>query len=238
MTCRPASTSDDLGELTPDELVEGHERDDYTTRILSTTHRRIDEVQVTMLKYFDNRIAKMRHKQETRLDEFRCGLVLAQRDIEEIRRELQQRIDHSPHEERRRMSTDSRELASGAANIRGILARVDTIERKFNYLENQSRRSNVRIDGVPEKAGETWEQTEAERKKIFTNKLGLDSVTIERAHRTGKKQEGNPRSIVVKLLSYKDRESILRRAKERRPGGIYFNPDFSQSFQSTQGALL
>ena len=34
------------------------------------------------------------------------------------------------------------------------------VEDNIDYIENQSRRNNVRIDGVPEEANETWEKTE------------------------------------------------------------------------------
>lgn len=85
--------------------------------------------------------------------------------------------------------------------------RVDGIESKLDYLENQSWRSNIRIDGVTESPGETW--TERVCTEIFANSLGLTSLSIERAHRTGPKVHGKPRGIIVKFLSFKDRKSVL-----------------------------
>ena len=53
--------------------------------------------------------------------------------------------------------------------------------------ENQSRRNNIRIDGIPEEPDETWEDTESKAKAALEFKLNLPfKVEIERAHRTGK----------------------------------------------------
>ena len=45
---------------------------------------------------------------------------------------------------------------------------------KIEYLENQSRRSNIRIDGIREEEAETWDNTETKVKEILKEKLNLD----------------------------------------------------------------
>ena len=51
-------------------------------------------------------------------------------------------------------------------------------------LEDHSRRNNLRIDGIKEKDGESWEGCEAEVEKLFRQKLDTeDKIIIERAHR-------------------------------------------------------
>ena len=150
-----------------------------------------------------------------------------------------------------------------AAKEENITTEIDTvkaaivdIELKADYLENQSRRNNLRIDGVLEDSGETWEGTELKVKDLFVTSLGFSpseatNIKVERAHRTGKNIPIHPsrapggsrqhtaRSIVVKFQSFKDREAVLRRCKERRPPGLFVNEDFSKrildirrSFQS------
>ena len=57
--------------------------------------------------------------------------------------------------------------------------------------EDRSRRCNLRIDGVTEKEGETWEQCEEEIQNIFKEKLGLENINIERAHRSKGKTSNN-----------------------------------------------
>ena len=63
-------------------------------------------------------------------------------------------------------------------------------------------------------------------------KLGLetDKITIETAHRIGKKEEGKGRTIMTKFLNYKQREKVLNKYKELKlwEDQIYINEDFSE----------
>ena len=59
-------------------------------------------------------------------------------------------------------------------------------EEKLEYLENQSRRNNIRIDGIPEKDNEAWLNTKTKVKEAIHGKLNLSSEpVIERTHRVG-----------------------------------------------------
>ena len=44
---------------------------------------------------------------------------------------------------------------------------LDKHEEKIVYLENQSRRSNIRIDGIPEETNESWSTTEGIVKNVL-----------------------------------------------------------------------
>ena len=53
--------------------------------------------------------------------------------------------------------------------------------------------------------------------KVFLQEeLGLetDEITIERAHKIGKKEEGKRRTIITKFLNYKQREKVLNKYKK------------------------
>ena len=61
-------------------------------------------------------------------------------------------------------------------------------------LENRHQRNNLQFMGIKEKSGvesETWEESETKVKVFLLEKMGLktDEITIERAHRIGKKRE-------------------------------------------------
>ena len=58
---------------------------------------------------------------------------------------------------------------------------------KLEYLENQSPRNNIRVSGIPEEPGETWEKVEEKVKAAVREKLDLD-IDIERAHRVEKRK--------------------------------------------------
>ena len=132
----------------------------------------------------------------------------------------------------------------------------EELEAKQEYLENQSRRNNVKIVGVKESDDEkTWDDTEKVVKNLIKNKLGItEEVVIGRAHRVGRKIKNRahnrhvgsasasgddssvspnqrktmPRPIVAKIQSWKTKERIIREARIKRPKGVQFLNDFSK----------
>ena len=91
----------------------------------------------------------------------------------------------------------------------------------MEYLENQSRRNNIRVSGIPESPGETWTDSENKVKEAIKSSLVLD-IEIERPHRVDKRkkvggkqqskeEKEKPRTIVWKLKDWKQRESVIRR---------------------------
>ena len=100
-------------------------------------------------------------------------------------------------------------------------------------LEDRSRRNYLRIDGVAEENGESWDNRERKVKEIFMDKLELENdIIIERAHRARKTKYGKKdplRTIVCKLLSYKDNVKVLQNCKKLKGSHIYINEDFCQA---------
>ena len=62
---------------------------------------------------------------------------------------------------------------------------------------------------------------------ILKEKLDLDPIPIDRAHRVGKAKASKPRSIVVKLSAYKDKERVMKTAKDKKLRNVFINEDFS-----------
>lgn len=133
--------------------------------------------------------------------------------------------------------------------------KLSEIESQADYLENQSRRNNLRLEGIPEAPSETWEVTEAKVRSALVTSLGLSqadaaAIPIERAHRTGKprsppgsssadsRAHGRLRPVVVKFLNFKDRELILRRARERKPASLHIYEDLSARVLQTRREKL
>jgi hypothetical protein len=100
-------------------------------------------------------------------------------------------------------------------------------KNKLRQLEDRLRRNNLRIDGLPENDQETWDQTEKKLLILFENELNIRNVDIERAHRVGKKEETKTRTIVAKILHYKDKIKVLHSSNRLKGTGIYINEDFS-----------
>ena len=101
------------------------------------------------------------------------------------------------------------------------------------WLENYSRRNNVKIMGIPEKDAndgrESWEESEALAIEAIKAKLDIqDDLSIESAHRVGKprppcrhidgvKVPSKPRPTVVRFLSWKEKERVVRAARRVKP---------------------
>ncbi|XP_069781412.1 uncharacterized protein [Narcine bancroftii] len=110
------------------------------------------------------------------------------------------------------------------------------LAKKVDYLENQSRRNNVKIVGLPEGI------EGSDPRKFFTEwiprVLGQDKfpegLILERAYRVLRRKSfsgQNPRSVLIRCLNYCDRETILRTAirnaqQNRSPLMVQNNPVF------------
>ena len=82
-------------------------------------------------------------------------------------------------------------------------------------LEDRSRQNNLRIDGIKESKGETWEQ---KVNAVFNGRqLRIEEgIEIDRAHRIEKnpgRNDARPKTIVLRCTRYKQKEKIRRLAK-------------------------
>ena len=130
-------------------------------------------------------------------------------------------------------------IAMHSENLHDINDHADQVESQLEYLENQSRRSNVRITGVIENkdSEKSWDDTEKVVKEIIKEKLNItEDIEIERCHRVNRRnnsyrkpnQVDQPRPIVAKFSKWKDKERVLRMARQLRPEGVRFLADLSR----------
>jgi len=135
-------------------------------------------------------------------------------------------------------------VSTNEDNIKDTRDRVGEMEKlithlqtKTDDLENRSRRSNIRIINVPEQA--EGRDTVGFLEKFIPEILGKDNftshVTLERAHRIGKKSD-RPRPIIAKFLNFRDKEKTLRLARSKgdltyENKRISFYPDYSADLQ-------
>ena len=135
---------------------------------------------------------------------------------------------------------DVEDLKPIHVKLEGINKELDKISRdlachsqKMEYLENQSRRNNIRVNGIPEYDNETWEDAEVKVKRAIKDNLDIE-VDIERAHRverrrtkSGQANLNHPRTIVCRLRDWKQRELVLRKARREKPTDLYISEDLS-----------
>ena len=108
-------------------------------------------------------------------------------------------------------------------NVKTLIDDNKNLHVKVRDLEDRSRRNNLWFDGLQQAQGEDWHGSEAKIKKVIKEKLGIENVDIERAHRVGKEKRDDPsqkRTIIAKFLNYKDKEKVLREYNFGRKGYI------------------
>lgn len=126
------------------------------------------------------------------------------------------------------MATKCREART---DINTVCQSALALDGKADYLEGQSKRNNVIIDGIPESQRESWEETEDKVRQILAEKLQMDEkrIEVERAHRTGDSSGDRPRPVVVKFLRWKDKAAIMARGNKLKGTNIYLNEDYSEA---------
>lgn len=128
---------------------------------------------------------------------------------------------------------------------------IEMLINKIDDLENRSRRCNLVIFGVPEKAeNNPWSCIDFV-KTFISNFLKLpnaDRVVIQRAHRTPtgppQSDSSKTRPIHVAFLRYEDREAVrvqaIKTLKTQTFQGkkIFVSEDFSRRIQLARKSLL
>ena len=73
------------------------------------------------------------------------------------------------------------ELIKTNKEIERLNSDLSSQSLSLEYMDNQSRRNNIRVNGILESSRETWEEVEEKVKDAVKTKLGID-IDIERAH--------------------------------------------------------
>lgn len=123
-----------------------------------------------------------------------------------------------------------------------------TAKRKLIDLENRSRRSNIKITGLPEKA-EKGNPTQFVA-EFLPQLLGTSNfpggLKLDRAHRIGAQPpSARPRTMIVKIHHFPEKEKILKLARLQSPlslNGVrisiypFFSPEVSEQRRAFDGA--
>ena len=159
------------------------------------------------------------------IQEMKCSLQFSQKDIDELKLKV--------------FSTETKVNSQHIA-LEHIDSECEGISRQVDYLENQPRRNNIKILGLAESKEErTLKDIEGLIKSTIKDTYRVEEkIEIERAHRIGKPRKPNavgkdgrplgPRAVVAKLYHWKQKERILKAARNKKPKGLLFVQDFSQ----------
>lgn len=108
---------------------------------------------------------------------------------------------------------------------------------KLDSIEQYSRRSNIRIMGLPEEPKEDIHELV---KNFLKQKLSIDPEpgAIDRTHRIGVVRTGSSRQVIVKFVSYQHKRMAIQRRKLLKGTGISISEDLTKErlslFKSAQ----
>ncbi|XP_065684296.1 uncharacterized protein LOC136096680 [Hydra vulgaris] len=164
----------------------------------------------TLLKIFNDKFEKI----ENKLISMQVENTTLKTEISELKKSAE--FINEKYEKILNEVNDSKKKAS-TSNLNKTSIEFEhsdnIIKDKLAELEDRSRRNNLRFNGIQESENETWEESEKKIHEILNSRLGINNnIIIERAHRTGKLDYGGKmknRTIVVKFLNYKDKQTIM-----------------------------
>lgn len=197
---------------------------DLFTQLLQQQESNFKTVVELLVNNVNNRIDQLTRETQ----ELKCSLQFSQKEIEDLTKKNV------------RLESESNSARAETTTIRETMTKIT---EKADYLEGQSKRNNVVVDGIPESQNESWKETEDKVRGVITEKLHLDSsqMVIERAHRTGNPSGYSgkrPRPIVIKFLRYKDKMAVLGKAKDLKGTNIYVNDDFTEAVRQKRKELI
>ncbi|KAJ1099297.1 hypothetical protein NDU88_004399 [Pleurodeles waltl] len=135
------------------------------------------------------------------------------------------------------------------AELTALTSCIKILETRAEDAENRTRRSNLRLVGIPEQTETSADSMESFLENWIKTTVAPEGLSaffaIERAHRvpsTIPPLEARPRPIVAKLLHHRDRDYIL--SQTRQLGEITCNtqrimifPDFTRETQAQRASF-
>ena len=161
-----------------------------------------------------NSLNKRIEDQNNTIYELRKSLEFSQQDIIEVKKEL---------------SECRKQLSMNSLKIAGTEKLSNSLQIKQAQIEDHTRKRNIRIEGLNETKQENWEQTQVKVQELLNNKLDLENVKVDFAHRVNRKQNrSGPRPIIARLMHDSDKDKTMRSSWKLKGSQIYVNEDLSE----------
>ncbi len=118
---------------------------------------------------------------------------------------------------------------------------------KIRQMEDYSRRSNLKIDGIPEldvnEIALTDVKLETEIRKMFSENMNIlnpGRIAIDKFHRLGKLNESakRPRTVLVRFKSLTDRDTVWAKRTSLRGSKLFLKEDFCKDTEDQRRQLL
>ena len=166
-----------------------------------------------------------------------------QMEVSLVRQDLRNVVDRVTETEDR-ISGLENNIKDLQTTVQALSAKTGALEYRAEDAESRARRNNLRLIGFPEEVEgtncesflESWIKTWVPTESLSTCFL------IERAHRALARRPppgAPPRPMIARVLNYKDRDAIMRKAREL--GSVHYEnhkimlfPDYTPQVQKAR----
>ncbi|GAA6090911.1 protein unc-13 homolog C-like [Tachysurus ichikawai] len=162
----------------------------------------------TVVELIVNNVNARIDKLTRETQELRSSLQFSQKNIDDLIKK------NEKIELERRIACDETKTMQG---------KLAEMTEKADYLDGQTRRNNLVVDGIPEAQNESWKETE--------DKV---STTGNPSGYSGKRS----RTIMIKFLRYKDKMAVLGKTKDLKGTNIYVNEDYTEAIRQKHKELI
>ncbi|XP_042147735.1 uncharacterized protein LOC121047579 [Ixodes scapularis] len=102
------------------------------------------------------------------------------------------------------------------------------LQGKIDDLENRGRRNNLIIHGMEELPDESTDSLHDQLiNGVFRDRLGISITGVERCHRLGRKVADKARPVILKLIDFREKLSVLKNCRKLKGSKIFVTEDFS-----------
>jgi hypothetical protein len=115
--------------------------------------------------------------------------------------------------------------------------KVEHLRKQTQRLDKSERRYNIVVHGLHEKDKETYQDRDAEVKKLART-LKLNVIDYSEAKRIGSMSNRKPRPMLIELIRYRDKAEILSRWTHLKGSGITIADDLTKEERRIKAILI
>ena len=170
-----------------------------------------------VIERIQQEIKSNRDENNEKIVELVKSLEFSQSEIEDLKKKMETTCKEKLNYER--------QVTILTEENKTLKKKLDDLEERADYLDDQRRQVNLRFSGIPEDEGENWQQTQIKVSKIIQQRLNISPV-FDRVYRVGKPSSQRPREVITRFSKIADRDAVFRDRKKLKGTNIYINEDF------------
>ena len=199
---------------------------------------------------------------ESRLNQVYTSIASIEATVSRIDSEVQvlkektSKLDKSVKELEESVNFNDEDISDIKCNTKKAEDEIKQLKKQILYMENYSRRENVKFVGIPENvepfnsgnatndgARSPSENTKEVVFNFLAEQLKIDrpgdTIEFQRVHRLGKSNSSKPRPIIARFLRFADKQLVMDQARKHLKGKNYhvFDDIPKELYDSRKGQL-